>query len=465
MYKISRFFLFFSILALLFGCSSTQKIAALKPEPDDASPLVYESATSFIKLPIKIKVKDIENQINKFLTGLVYEDAKIEDDNLCIKIWKSAPISIENENGKIKTVLPLKVYVKYRIGTDSFGMALYDTKEFNFNGKVTLLSDVNLSNWKLNTTTKLKALDWVESPSVTVLGRAIPITYLINPGVQIFKSDIEKTIDAAISKAVNFKPNVTEALEKICTPFEMNKTFETWLRIVPTELYTTDSKLQKDAISFDMGLKCTMETLIGQKPVTKFDKNKLVLKAVASMPEHISANIVAISTYGDASKIITQNFAGQEFGSGNKKVKVQDVAVWHKDGKMILALEMIGSINGTIYLSGIPQYNALTKEIYFDKLDYVLDTKSKLMRTANWLAQGLILKKIQENCRYSIQSNLDEGKQNMLAYLKNYSPIPGVIVNGKIDAIQFQKIQLTNKAIVAFISVNGDVTVAIDGLK
>jgi hypothetical protein len=132
---------------------------------------------------------------------------------------------------------------------------------------------------------------------------------------------------------------------------------------------------------------------------------------------------------------------------------------------MIIALDVIGSINGSIYLTGFPQYNDQTKELYFDKLSYVLDTKNKLMRTANWLAQGIVLRKIQESCRYSIIPNLEEGKQNILKYLKNYSPMPGVFVNGKTEDIQFQKIQLTNKAIIAFIKVNGTISVAVDGLK
>jgi hypothetical protein len=465
MLKNISILLFFALISLVVGCSSTQKIAALKPEPNDASPLIYDNAPSFINLPIKIKLKDIENQVNKIMTGVVYEDNNIEDDDIEIKIWKLAPITLENENGKIKTILPLKAFVKYRIGTDKLGIALYNVKEFNFNGKITLTSAVSLTNWKMATTTELKSLDWNESPSITVLGKAVPITYLINPAVRIFKSKIEKSIDAAISKSVDFKPNVIDALEKICTPFQMNETYQTWLRIAPVELYTTDSKLQKETISFEMGLKCTMETLIGQKPSTKFDRNKIILKPVSKMPERVTANIVAVSTYEDASKIMSQNFVGQEFGTGSKKIKVQNVAIWHKEGKMIIALDLIGSLNGTIYLAGFPQYNADTKEIYFDKLDYAIDTKSSLMRTANWLAQGYILRKIQESCRYSIKGNLEEGKQNMLHYLKNYSPMPGVFVNGSIDDIQFQKIQLTNKAIIAFVKVNGDVNITVDGIK
>jgi hypothetical protein len=50
-------------------------------------------------------------------------------------------------------------------------------------------------------------------------------------------------------------------------------------------------------------------------------------------------------------------------------------------------------------------------------------------------------------------------------YLKNYSPMPGVYVNGKMEDIQFQKIELTNQAIIAFIEVKGTVNVSIDGLK
>ena len=469
MLKFFPITLVFLIVFLISSCSTSNKIAALKPEPDNASPLIYDNTPSFVNLPISVKLKDVENQTNALLNGLIYEDNNIEDDNIEMKIWKLAPITIENDkesvDGKIKTVLPLKALVKYRIGTKKLGVELYNTKEFNLNGVVTLMSDVSLTNWKLNTKTELKSLDWNESPTMVVFGKNVPVTYLMTPAIKMFRSKIEKSIDAAIEKSMDFKPNVLAALEKICTPFQMSEAYQSWLRIVPIEIYSTNAKLKNDTFLMEMGMKCTMETLIGNKPESKFDATKITLKPVAKIPNKTTANIAAVSTYTEASKIMTKNFAGQEFGSGNKKVKVQKVDIWHQKGKMVIALDVLGTVNGTIYLTGFPQYNEQTKEVYFDQLDYALDTKNKLMRTANWLAQGLILRKIQESCRYSIVSNLEEGKQNMMAYLKNYSPMPGVFVNGKMDDIQFQKIQLTNKAIIAFIKINGTVKVAVDGLK
>lgn len=459
----------FIITLFISSCSTSNKISALKPEPDNAEPLVYENTASFINLPITVKLKDVENQTNALLNGLIYEDNNIEDDDIEMKIWKLAPITIENDKessgGKIKTMLPLKALVKYRIGTKTMGVELYNTKEFNLNGLVTLVSDVGLTNWKLVTKTELKSLVWNESPTMAVFGKNVPVTYLINPAVKLFRSKIERKIDEAIEKSMDFKPNVLNALETICTPFQMSEAYESWLRIVPIEIYTTNAKLKNDTFLMEMGMKCMIESLIGSKPVSKFDATKIVLKPVTKIPNQITANVTAVSTYAEASKIMTKNFAGQEFSSGSKKIKVQKVNIWHKSDKMIIALDVLGTVNGTIYLTGFPQYNEQTKEIYFDKLEYVLDTKNKLMRTANWLAQGIVLRKIQESCRYSIVPNLEEGKQNMMTYLKNYSPIPGVFVNGKIEDIQFNKIQLTNKAIIAFIKISGSINVSVDGLK
>lgn len=112
----------------------------------------------------------------------------------------------------------------------------------------------------------------------------------------------------------------------------------------------------------------------------------------------------------------------------------------------------------------MPKYNKETQEIYFDELDYVLDTKDRLIKTANWFAQGVVLNKMKELCKYSIAQNLKEAEKSIKPYLSNYSPVKGIYVNGNLSGVQFNKIQLTNKAIIAFVSANGNVNLKIDGL-
>ena len=450
---------------LLTGCSATKRIDALKPEPGNTTDVVYQSSTSFINLPVTIGLADIENQLNKLFTGVIYEDKVLEDDNIAMKVVKTAPIKFTEQNGKLQSVVPIKITANVRYGTSALGMDLHDTREFNLDGVVTFVSKVGLTNWKMNTDTQLQSLEWKESPTVTIAGQKVAITYLINPAVKLFKSKIEDKLDAAIIKSVDFKPQVLDALDKLSTPFLTSEQYETWFKMVPVELYVTDAILSKKQITMEMGLKCTMETTVGQQPKSNFKKENVTLKAVSKMPEKVSAVVAAVSTYESASRIVTKNFQGQEFGSGKRKVTVQKVDMWRKDSKMIIALDMTGSINGTIYLSGYPNYNAVTKEIYFDQMDYVLNTKSVLLKTANWLAEGIILKKIQESCRYSIKENLEEGKKNLQPYLNNYSPMPGIFVNGTLDDFVFDKLELTNNAIIAFIKGSGKIDLKIDGMK
>lgn len=451
--------------ALLVSCSSAKKIEALKPEPGNDKPVAVETTTSFINLPVTIAIADVETQVNKLLNGLVYEDKKIEDDNIAMKVWKTAPIKFSEQNGKLQTIVPIKITANVRYGTSALGMNLYDTREVNMNGVITFNSKIGLSNWKITTATTIESLEWKESPSVTIGSKQVSITYLINPAVKLFKKQIEDELDKAMSKSMDFKPQVLDALQQVSTPILANEQYETWFMVTPNELYVTDAVLSKKQITMDMGMKCSMQTWVGEKPANNFKKENVVLKAVSKMPDKITATVAAVSTYESASKLITKNFQGQEFGSGKRKVTVQNVNLWSKDSKMIIALDLTGSINGTIYLSGYPSYNAATKEIYFDQLDYVLDTKSVLLKTANWLAEGMILRKIQESCRYSIKENLEEGKKNLTPYLNNYSPMAGVYINGSVNDFKFDKIELTDKAIIAFIKGSGKMNLKIDGMK
>jgi hypothetical protein len=435
----------------------------MKPLPSDNTPMAYKTTASFVNMPLEISMQEIKNQLNKSLNGQIYDDSNLEDDKTEMKIWKTGPIEIIEKDGKIQSVIPLKIWSKFKYGTDFMG--LNDTREINLNGKITLSSVAKLSNWKMNTVSKIEDFEWTESPSILVAGKNIPITYIINPTLSIFKSKISKKIDDAIEKSCDFKPYVLDVLEKMSTPFQTSEQYETWFKFIPIEVYVTDAVLAKSKISMELGLKCNMQTMIGLKPKNTFDRTAITFKAVERIPDKVTATVAAISTYESASRIVSKNFQGKEFGSGKRKITVQKVALWQKDNKIIVALDMIGSIDGTIYLSGIPNYNPISKEIYFDQMDYVLNSKGILTRTANWLLQGTILKKIQENCRYSIKENLDEGKKSLLPYLSNYSPMKGVFVNGNMNDFEFEKVEITNKAIIAFITTTGKMSVKIDGME
>jgi len=454
-----------TISTLLLGCSSTQKIEALKPAPSYATDIVYEKQVSYFNLPVEITMTDLQGQINKYFNGLVYEDNVLEDDNMMVKVWKQGPIVLNERFGKIDMVLPLKIWAKVRYGFEQFGVKLYDTKELNLNGTIKLSSAVAFKNWHFSTTTEITGFDWAESPSVTIAGKNVPMTYLVNPAVNLFKKQIAKNIDNGIERSMDIKPYVLNALEFMSKPTEVNKDYHVWLGLQPLELYTNQAVVANKKVSITMGLKAYLETSINAQPTVKFDKTKLLLQGAEKLPADFGVTIAGIVTYANASALMQVNFNGKRFESGSRSITVQNIDIWGKDGKMIIQLGMTGSINGNFYLSGVPKYDATKKEMYLDELDFVLDSKNKLLKLGDWLAHGTIAAKIKENCKYSIADQLALGEKNVKTYLNNYQPVKGVKVTGTLTSLAPQKIVLTSNAIITTIDAKGKVAIAIDGMQ
>lgn len=460
-------YIILGIAAIYFSsCSTTKQVTALKPMPDYSSTeVVYEKQLSFINMPVEVAVKDLQTQTNKYLNGLIYEDNSFDGDNLMMKVYKQNNIVVSEKDGKIIMDLPLKITGKLKYGIASFGIDLTDVKDFYLNGTVRLSAAVGLKDWKITTLTTIQNITWKEAPSVVVAGKTIPITYLINPAITIFKPTLSKLVDDAIKESLDIKPYVLDALQAFSEPTKVNDDYDSWFVMQPVEVYASKATVANQKITANLGLKAYLETSVGRKPDYTFDRTSVLLKVVDKMPNEFKANVAAFATYKYASDVVSKNFAGEKFESGNRSVTVNKVDLWGKDGKMIVALNLSGSVNGDFYLTGFPAYDAEKKEIYLDQVDFVLDSKSKLLKIGNWLAHGLILKKMSDACRFSVAEQLAEGQKTMTNYLNNYEPMKGVKVNGKLNGITPNKVILTPNAIVAMVVATGNVAVTIDGLE
>ncbi|MBY0246011.1 MAG: DUF4403 family protein [Sphingobacteriaceae bacterium] len=464
--NIYHFLLLASASIVLSACGTHKKIAALRPDADyKNSTLVYQKETSTLNLPLEITLSDLQNQVNKNLNGLLYEDKNIEDDNLTIRVFKQAPIVINDKGGKIHIELPMKIEAKIRYGIEKFGISAYDTREIKLNGTIKLNAGISINNWKLATNTDIEGVDWAESPTVSILGKDVPFTYFINPALALLKSKLAKIVDENLEKSMDLRPYVFKALDQVVKPMELSKDYQAWLGISPTELFATNPVVTKNKISIGVGMKSYIETSVGRKPTLVFDKTKLKLQTVDKIDNTFSTNIAAFSTYEQAAALVTQNFAGKKFESGKYAITINKVEMWGKNDKMIIALNVSGSINGDIYLQGIPVYNVEKQEISIDEIDFVLDSKQSLLKMGDWLLHGLIVKKIQENCKFSIAAQLADGQKMAAKYLTNYEPVKGVKINGSLNQLAPNKIFLTPSAIVAMIIAKGNVSVKIEGLQ
>ena len=122
-----------------------------------------------------------------------------------------------------------------------------------------------------------------------------------------------------------------------------------------------------------------------------------------------------------------------------------------------------GSINGSVYFKGIPTYNPVTKSIYLENFDYDLDTRNLLLRTANWMFQGVFAKNMQQALTFNIAGQVDEMKKQVQANL-NKTVSKGVAMSGNLTDLSPDKVYMTPNSIIAVINASGKLNVKVDGL-
>src|SRR5690606_7129075 len=138
-------------------------------------------------------------------------------------------------------------------------------------------------------------------------------------------------------------------------PIAVSTDPDVWLKIVPKDLFLTPVEGNRGIIQTAIGMKASVETFVGPKPAyhlsnlpnkrdeKKYD-GKFKLLVQAEVP------------FDKASDLARKTLVGEvyEFRGGKKKIRIEDVDFYGSEMRLVVKVTISGSLNGTIYLSGLP---------------------------------------------------------------------------------------------------------------
>ncbi len=458
------------LLVLITVVVSCRSIKPVKPEAAYApEKRVYDKEMSVINIPIEIAVADIENQINNYVKGVVYEDDSYDDndgDGLKYTVTKYSDIEITAKGNKIYITVPLKISGKYKtLGVvNSFSGAI----------KTSYITSITFKNdWKMSTYTESDGYEWIESPSLDFGIVSIPLTYVADAILDGQQEYIEEQIDAAIKQYVDLKDYVREPLNALYEPWLISETYKTWFKMEPKELFVTQIKTTDKGknLKIGVGLKMYTETVIGEKPekanMEDFKNDIIPMKVLEELEDEFSIGLVTLVSYTDAAKLMDEMYVKTPFvyEDGRKKITLTHFDMWGANDKVVVEIGVKGSVNGMVYLQGIPYYDTVTRSIKMTAVDFHLDTKNKLLKSANWLAHGKFCKVMEKNMAFPIGDQLDVTKKETDIYFKNYEASKGIFINGGLTKLETSRIYLIQDALIAVMKIEGTLRVKVDGLE
>jgi len=431
-----------------------------------------EKHLSVLNLPIEMPVSELETQINAQLKGLIYEDDSFEDnggDNLKAKVWKINPIRVVAKDSTFLFEVPLKIWVNAGYKVSPLGINLSGYKDTEFSIKIRLISKIGISpNWKLHTETYVDSYDWISEPNVKVAGIRIPIKSMVSRLLNHNFEKITQAIDNQVAGGIEVKKYVEAAWNLARQPILLSKEFDTWLVVTPTAIIMTPLLVTNNILRSSIGIKGFTQTITSAvKPTVKPAPKLPDLTITDKVTSDFRIGLISLVSYEDAARMATAQLAGQKYSflGGKYNVEVSSIEMYGQNERLIIKAGLKGSISGSIYLKGIPYYDPATQQLSLKDLDYDLDTKNTIIKTAGWLLQGKFSKMMEKEMVFPVGTQMNEAKKSVQQILSNYKVTDGVQIKGTLLEITPDKVYLTPKHIYSVVFAQGNINLRVEGLR
>ncbi len=463
-------FLVFHSAFLLVACQTspqTQPKSPVESYRTTTRTVSAERYLSTINVPVEITTAELTRQVNARLQGLLYEDDSLETDDFACKVWKRAPIRVEAVTDTFHLHVPLKIWAKFGYGFRPLGLNLSTYKDTDFEVDMHFIISFRIQpDWTIQTQTQVKGFDWVSKPVLRLGPVNLPISTIVGKIVNTNRDAITKGIDEAVRKNVVVRPYVIQAWNSALQPYLLSEKYRTWLKLTPTELFMTPLRASGDRVRATIGIRAVTQTLFGERPVVRPVSDVPDLKTVAQVTDDFRVGLVAQLSYPEARRLLNDTLAGKtfDFAEGRYRVSVTEVDVYGSEDRLILKVGLRGSLNGTVYFRGVPFYDPTEKTIELRDLQYDLDTRSVLARTASWLLQGKFTRQLQAVFRFPMSDQLAAAQREVQAALRNRPVARGVRLDGTLRGIQPEGVYLTPEFLMAVVFAEGKLTLHVDGL-
>ncbi len=447
------------VLACFAACKSGEYASAPKPlESYVAAP--EEPLVSTLTIPVNISENELIRSLNARLVGPLYEDYSYADNNgdgLMLKVVRSQDISLFLSGNTIKYRVPLKLWMKKNLlvaDAEAEG-------ELALNMKTTFTIR---EDWSLNTTTVVEFHEWLTRPVLkTGLGN-IGVEALANLALNRSQRVLTQSIDRFISQQISLKPYVEAAWLALQEPVLLDSAYRMWVKTTPTAISMTPLATYNNAINAKIAVQCLTDVTFGEKPAFRENSNLPPLRTIDDAPDDFTVRVATDIPFAEAERLAKSTMIGQEFSSGKKKVKIEDIQLWGNNDKVVVNSKLSGAFNGNIYFIGRPAYNAQKNQIEIADLDYQVDTKNFLFRTAAWLFQGTIKNQMKNAMTFPLDEDIRALRATLQESLTNYQIQPGILLNGSVDSLTVEDTHVTPMGIRVNLYSKGKVNVEVKGL-
>lgn len=450
------------IVSVISACGSIKPEApttANQVLPTQPLPTVASTINVPIKVDLKSYIKLADQSFDKNFSG---SDQPCSGLRYQYKV-KREPLQL---TGKGKTVY-LGLDLAYGFSGEYCAACVYDncvTPPIPFScgwgdetlrkAKVKLQSDIELtSNYHVKSNTSFTDLIPIDPCRVTFAN--ININDVLVKQLKPELGTFAKMIDAEIAKQ-DLKPYILPIWKAFQEDIQVPYTG--FLRFQPQSLSVSELNMSGTILNFVVGLTATptIQSSPWNKPITPLP-NLSPYKKGSGFEVYTNLKL----DYDSLSKQLFEMMKTQSFDLGKDKITITSLRLFPAADKLGIELGFQGTKKGVFYLLGSPNFDNAKNSLALKNVEYDLKTKNVLIKTAKWLLDETIRKKLESQMVFDMNELVTLTKKSINESL-NQNMGNGIKTQGKLKSLELVDWSLQTEAIWVRAKTLGDISVVVE---
>lgn len=451
----------FFVGLVLGGCKSLQPQMPL----ESYKYVPVKPQTSIINLHADLEIAKLEALINTQVDSLLYEDKSFLDkggDNLMLKAWKDGRIKMTFEDDVLSWEIPLRVNLKKTYSLLVLNIPFADMLEANGEIYLKFLTKLSVNrDWSIQTETSPNGYDWIKKPSIKIAGFEVPVKTAADVLLYANLDSYSKEIDKAIAGSFDLRKFAEKGWQMMFEPFKVPGDYNAWLSITPYSISLLPVKGSEGFVRFRTAVTSDVECLLDKKPQSGKVTALPTIQPLELQGDTFRINLLTDIPYPTIERITMEMVRDSVYTFGSRHLSFKSFRVYGSNGRMVIETDVTGSINGTIYLTGTPEFNTSDTTLRVQNLKFDLKTKNLMTKSAKWLLNGKIERTLTKAFAIPFNTNIKEIENQLTSFLRRYQLGYNFELTGKLNRLTVSELMLAPESVKANIVFSGNLSVGI----
>ncbi len=373
--------------------------------------------------------RELSDTLNRLTPRELYRGAS-RDSGLSVTMLRNGPIQVRAADNFIYLSVPVSVSLQYGI----FETRPMATRlAFKLSARVT-------PDWKIVTEVYYTGLSDLFAGDLHIGPLAIKPRSIVEGVTEPVQRMFAGLIDRRLNERFPLRPAVAKVWAAVQKPLLVDKRYDAWLALTPQGVVLYPLYAQQGLVRLGVGVTTFAELVVGPEPKAHPPTPLPNLRLATGTDRAFRVALNTDLVYKDLVTVAAPLLLNRQFASDGKQIVIKDISLYGNGDRLVIRLETRGSLDGVIYLTCRPVFNPHTNIFSVEDVDFDLQTRSMLLKTADWLLHGTIRSVIQEKLNMDLTQRLTQVR-DMASQAMARVPLGGnLFLTGTVRAIKLQDV-------------------------